>query len=600
MPLWLDGFTTALADRYRLERELGQGGMATVYLAHDLRHHRPVAIKILRPDAVQSLGAERFLREIAIVAPLVHPHIVSLLDSGEAGGTLFYVMPYLAGESLRAQLAKHGELPLADSIRIMRGVFGALSYAHAQGIMHRDIKPENVLLAGEDAQVADFGVARAIASAGGDSSLTGTGIAIGTTAYMAPEQAAGDPKVDHRADLYAAGLLWYELLAGRHPFADLTPQQQLAAHFTRDIEPIERLRPTVPPALSALIARCLEKRPADRWQRAQDILKQLEQLLAEGSGAAALRISAEPTVRTFRIDEALLDSLEGDYDPRMAGDTIRYLDNGKISDVLVCYFNRWCMDPEDGSQLLRRTAFRAVAPAMFGFEARRRYRVVLSVDDHLRLMAGLLDEAIASIEPRYVVVVGFSAGADLALRLAADHMHDGTRRIDAVVAMSPNVVKESAFASAVLAEMTVGTEDAVLPYLRRVVDAQRTLQEWADVSEYLARLARRFRNDFVVLQRFAHGIASPFEREARLAPFARWYGTSAARDRIVRCVFEDTTLCRDLVRELLRAHKEQRLLGDAFQTGSLMIEPGTGHFDLEDAELIEGHIEAVVVKLRAG
>ncbi len=599
MPLWLDNLSDELAGRYRLERELGRGGMAAVYLAHDLRHHRSVAIKVLRPDPALTLGHERFLREIEIAAPLVHPHIVSLLDSGEAGGTLFYVMPYLSGDSLRARLTQHGEFSLPDTIRIMRGVFSALAYAHAQGIVHRDIKPENVLLAGDHAQVADFGIARAVAHATTTSSLTGTGFAIGSTAYMAPEQAAGDPNLDHRADLYSAGLLWYELLVGSHPFAGLSPQQQLAAHFTRDIVPLHTLRPSVSPGLSALVERCLEKRPADRWQHASDVLARLDALLSSESAREPVRVSAEPSLRNFRLREPLLEQLSAPYDPRMAGDSIPYLDNGKISDVLVCYFNRWSMDAEGGAALLRQTEFRAIAPAFFGFESTRRYRVVLPLDDHLHLIRGLLGELIATVEPKIVILAGFSAGADLALRFAAAH-GVAQRRIDAVVALSPDLVIESAFASAVLAKMTFAKEDEVLPYLRRVVDAQQTLQEWADVSEYLARLARRFRDDFRVLQNFAHDIASPLEEGERFQAFASWYGTCSAHTAAVRCVFEDTALCRQLVSELLQAQKERRLLGPYHRSGALVIEPGTGHFDLEDETLVDGHLRAVVAQVREG
>ncbi len=598
MTRWLDQFAEAISDRYRLERELGQGGMATVYLAQDLRHHRPVALKVLRPEEARTVGHDRFMREIAIVAPMVHPHIVSLLDSGEAAGTFFYVMPYLPGESLRTRLNLHGELPVADSIRLMRGVLQALTHAHELGIVHRDIKPENILLAGEEAQVADFGIARAVKQTATESVLTGTGMAIGTTAYMAPEQAAGDPKIDHRADLYSAGLLWYELLAGHHPYADLSPQQQLVAHLTRPVAPLDQVRPSVPPALVALIARCLEKRPADRWQHANDILHELDRLLRDSGGGHALPASAEPMMRSLRLEESLLDTLEDGYDPRMPGDTLRYLDNGKISAVLVCYFNRWSTDPEDGAALLRQTNYRAIAPAMFGFEARRRYRVSLTVDDHLRLVRGVLDSVIASTEPRHVILVGFSAGADLAFRLAAQS-DSSARRVDAIIALSPNLVKESAFASAVLAQMTVNSEDEVLPYLRQVVDAQQTLQEWADVSEYLARLARRFRRDFDVLQKFAHGISSPFEMEPRLAAFARWYTAASKRGLLVRCIFEDNALCRDLMRELQRAQKDRQLLGVDYQPGSLLIEPGTMHFDLEDPNLIQGHLESFVAMLEA-
>ncbi len=481
----------------------------------------------------------------------------------------------------------------------MRGVLQALAYAHERGIVHRDIKPENILLAGDEAQVSDFGIARDVVPALSNAAITGTGMAIGTTAYMAPEQAAGDDKIDHRADLYSAGMLWYELLAGHHPFEDLSPQQQLVAQITRSVPSLHEVRPSVPHALAALISRALEKHPADRWQHATDMVHALDRLISDTSGAASMPAHAEPMMRTMPLQEPLLDTLDDAYDPRMVGDSLRYLDNGKISDVLVCYFNRWSTDAEDGAAFLRRTNYRAIAPAMFGFEARRRYRVPMSLDDHLRLVRALLDAVKIATDARIVIVAGFSAGADVALRLAADHSGQPHQRIDATLALSPNLVRESAFASVVLAEMTVGTEDQVLPYLRRVVDAQETLQEWADVSEYLARLARRFRRDFGVLQRFAHDIAAPFIQEARMVAFTRWYRDAAEHQRLLRCVFEDSALCRDLVRELQRGHKERQQLGTSYQAGSLTIEPETGHFDLEDADLSERHIEGLVERLRS-
>ncbi|CAN5888165.1 hypothetical protein BH24GEM1_BH24GEM1_20860 [soil metagenome] len=210
--------TVALADRYRIERELGQGGMATVYLAEDLRHGRRVAIKLLREDLSASLGNERFLREIKVAAGLQHPHVLPLYDSGEADGLLFYVMPFVDGLSLRDRLVKEGELPIDEAVRILRDVADALSEAHKHGIVHRDLKPENVMLRGRHALVTDFGVAKALSEATGRQSLTTVGIALGTPTYMAPEQAVADPMVDHRADIYAFGVLGYELLSGKPPF----------------------------------------------------------------------------------------------------------------------------------------------------------------------------------------------------------------------------------------------------------------------------------------------------------------------------------------------------------------------------------------------
>jgi len=217
----------ALADRYRIERELGSGGMATVYLEHDLKHERQVAVKVLRPELAAALGPERFHQEIKIAANLTHPHILSLHDSGDADGFLYYVMPHIEGESLRDRLAKEGELPIPEAVRILRDVVDALSEAHEKGVVHRDIKPDNVLLTKHHALVTDFGVARAVSEASGAHKLTTEGTALGTPAYMSPERAAADKHIDHRADIYAVGALAYELLTGRTPFTGTTAQELL-------------------------------------------------------------------------------------------------------------------------------------------------------------------------------------------------------------------------------------------------------------------------------------------------------------------------------------------------------------------------------------
>ncbi len=207
-----------LADRYRIERELGVGGMATVYLAQDLRHDRQVAIKVLRPDLTASVGPDRFLQEIRIAARLSHPHILPLFDSGRSGDSLFYVMPFVEGASLRLRLQEAGPLSVDDAVRILRDVADALASAHEKGVVHRDIKPENVMLDGRHAFVADFGVAKAVSEAAGAQQLTTQGLALGTPAYMAPEQISADPSIDGRVDLYALGVMAHEMLAGAHPF----------------------------------------------------------------------------------------------------------------------------------------------------------------------------------------------------------------------------------------------------------------------------------------------------------------------------------------------------------------------------------------------
>jgi Tol biopolymer transport system component/tRNA A-37 threonylcarbamoyl transferase component Bud32 len=280
----LEKLTTALTGHYVVLRELGSGGMATVYLAEDIRHHRKVAVKVLRPELALSLGAERFLREIDIAAQLQHPNILPLLDSGSADGLLYYVMPYVEGESLRDRLTREGEFPVREAVRILCEVTDALSLAHRHGVVHRDIKPGNILLSGRHALVADFGVAKAVSEATGRQSLTSAGVALGTPAYMAPEQASADPHIDHRADIYAVGVLAYELLTGRPPFTASSSQAILVAHMTQTPDPISKYRPGIPPALDQVVARCLAKRPADRWQSAGEVLSTLETLTTPSGG----------------------------------------------------------------------------------------------------------------------------------------------------------------------------------------------------------------------------------------------------------------------------------------------------------------------------
>ncbi|MFN9796349.1 MAG: protein kinase domain-containing protein [Gemmatimonas sp.] len=281
--------TAALADRYRVDRELGAGGMATVYLAHDLRHEREVAIKVLHPDLGAALGAERFLSEIKTTAKLQHPHILPLLDSGAADGLLYYVMPYVRGETLRTRLERESQLPVADALLIAREVADALSEAHGQGIVHRDIKPENILLQGGHALVADFGIALAVQQAGGQR-MTQTGLSLGTPQYMAPEQAMGDKAVDHRADQYALAAVTYEMLTSEPPHTGTNPQAIVAKLLTEAVRPATVLRPSVPAHVDAAIRRALEKLPADRFASTKGFADALERpgvVAATGSAAPA-------------------------------------------------------------------------------------------------------------------------------------------------------------------------------------------------------------------------------------------------------------------------------------------------------------------------
>jgi TolB-like protein/tRNA A-37 threonylcarbamoyl transferase component Bud32 len=274
---------TALSARYEIEREIGQGGMAIVYLARDVKHDRKVALKVLRQELSSAMGVDRFPREIHIIAQMHHPHILPLHDSGEADGFLYYVMPFVDGETLRARLARSGPLSINESVRLLQEITDALSYAHKLGVMHRDIKPDNVMLSGKHATVMDFGIAKAV-RASTKEKLTTIGIAVGTPQYMAPEQAMADENVDHRTDIYAIGVLGYEMITGHAVFEGATAQAVLSAHVLEQPKDIRERRPEVPALLAETLLKCLAKDPINRWQTADELLAQLELVATTPSG----------------------------------------------------------------------------------------------------------------------------------------------------------------------------------------------------------------------------------------------------------------------------------------------------------------------------
>ncbi len=302
----LEQLQESLGSAYTIDRELGGGGMSRVFLATETRLNRKVVVKVLSPDLAAGVSAERFEREIQLAARLQQANIVPLLATGDTKGLPYFTMPFVEGESLRARIAAHNKFSITETVSILRDVARALSYAHAVGIVHRDIKPDNVLLSHGAAVVTDFGIAKALSDSRtetGGSSLTQTGTSLGSPAYMAPEQVAGDPKVDHRADLYAFGCMGYELLAGEQPFSADTPQRVFAAHLTQKPRPIDSLRPDAPRSLAALIMRCLEKEPADRPANAAEILTALESVSTSDPDAPATptRAPRSPKVRRIAV-----------------------------------------------------------------------------------------------------------------------------------------------------------------------------------------------------------------------------------------------------------------------------------------------------------
>jgi hypothetical protein len=591
----LERLRHVLHDRYRIERELGAGGMATVYLAQDLKHHRLVALKVLHPELSASLGAERFLREIAVAAGLTHPHILPVHDSGAAEGILFYVMPYVDGPSLRQRLEREGELPVADAVRILREVADAMSLAHRRGIVHRDLKPENVLLSGEHAVVADFGIAKALHLSGEGDRLTGTGMAVGTPAYMAPEQAAADAMTDHRADIYALGVLGYELLTGAPPFFGGSPQQIVVAHLMRAPEPLASVRPGIPPRIAGAVMRCLEKRPADRWQSADEFRRELA---AESPSSGGGSGQATATVAGYLpITEDICRRLDRTtFDPRMIGDRLHYLDNQVRSNVLILLIQNWSVEAIDPATTLPGSPYRVIVPTLYGFERERHPRLPVGIADHIVLLEALLDHLTASGGVDAVIAVGFSAGGDLVLRMAADQ--GSTARLDGCLALGPNVGVETCTVSGVLAEATSSAPEVLLPALNRALASASSVGDWLDLADDFRHIVHNFGGDLRPIQRFAHDTVTPWRVEGPDL-LLRWYRQATEAGRLVRCVFEDSEVYRNRARELQLRNLDEGVLGEGYRPGSITVEPVARHFELLDPSLIMRHLDAMVAELRA-
>jgi len=345
MPNALAALTAAVADRYTVERELGRGGAATVYLAEDRKHHRPVALKVLRSDLGSQLGKERFSREIAIAAQLSHPHILPFIDSGEAAGLLYYITPFVAGESLRQRLEREHRLPVRDAVRYAREIAAALDYAHRQGFIHRDVKPENILLSDDHAVVADFGIARAIAEVGGEI-ITEGGLTIGTPEYMSPEQASAERELGAKSDLYSLGCVLYEMLAGEPPFTGPNTRRILARQVAERPRPLRAARPDTPPAVEEAVARLLAKDPRERFDTAAELAAALEDgrtgSPAAGAGAARfiavlpfVNASPDPDADYLSdgITDELINALTKVEGLRVASRTSAFALKGKPQDV---------------------------------------------------------------------------------------------------------------------------------------------------------------------------------------------------------------------------------------------------------------------------
>ena len=586
----------ALADRYRVGPELGRGGMATVYLAEDLKLGRKVAIKILRPEVAVVIGAERFVREIRTSAALQHPHILGLIDSGEVGGTAYYVMPLVEGESLRDRLKREKQLPVADAVRIASEVASALDYAHRRGIIHRDIKPENILLQDGQALVADFGIALGISSVS-ETRMTETGVSVGTPQYMSPEQAMGEREITARSDVYALGCVTYEMLLGEPPFTGPTTQAIVSRVLTERPGSIVARRNTVPLALEKAIHDALQKLPADRFPSTVAFSAALTRAGTDATAAAAVTTERTLTSGSHRLSEDTCRRLaRSSFDPRLIGSKLHYLDNGVESDVLVCYIPACGRAANQYEKVLSSATYRGMAVTFRGFEPVTAWRPNLSLDDHMVIVREFLRDTVARLRPRVTIIAGFSSGADVAMRLAAMPDPDARLRLDGCLALGANLSIDTCFLTSALATLQDRDDAALLAILRRVSEAATSLDEWVNLCDYAISIVPTFRHDVAPLRTFGAAISTPFAAE-QLTPFADWYRAAAAKGCRLRCAFEDTPMFREVVRELQLRNLDEGLLGPQYEEGSVVADAGTSHFDLIDPSGVEGHLQALVERI---
>ena len=398
----LERLNAALAGRYALAHELGSGGMATVYLADDLKHHRPVAVKVLRPELASVLGPERFLREVEIAARLNHPHILALYDSGEADGFLFYVMPYVKGESLRHRLEREQQLPIDEALGITRQIASALDHAHAQDVIHRDVKPENILLYEGEAMVADFGIALASAAAG--ERLTQTGLVVGTPEYMSPEQSLGERALDARSDVYSLACVLYEILAGEPPYTGRTAQAVIAKRLTDPVPAVRRLRTTVPAAVEQALMKALAKTPADRFASTGAFVEAL---------TAPAPVRSPPSVAVLPFLNLSVDPENEYFADGITEDVIAQLSKVRALRVIS---RTSVMSFKQRSHSLREIAAQLEVATLLEGSVRR-------VGDRVRIVAQLIDAASdqhlwAETYDRQLTDI-FAIQADVALHIAA-------------------------------------------------------------------------------------------------------------------------------------------------------------------------------------
>jgi pimeloyl-ACP methyl ester carboxylesterase len=581
--------------------------MGVVYRARDTRLGRHVAVKML-PDAFaqDAVRLGRFLREARTLASLNHPNIAAIYGLEEADGRQYLIMECVEGESLESQIAR-GPIPLKPALRLALQVARALEAAHEKGVIHRDLKPANIKLTPADqVKVLDFGLAKGSAPASiGSSAMTAPpgaslsipGAIMGTAGYMSPEQARGSP-VDQRTDLFAFGCILFEMLAGKSAFGRASVIDSITAAL-HDEPDLTCLPPETPELVRFVVQRCLAKDPRDRLHHVSDVrilLESAETPGAAGGPTAPASARAEPIVHAFTISSEICRQLHrGSFDPRLIGHEMQYADNHTNSDVLVVLLHSLTRDHRQWFEVLGKLPFRGVAPTQVGFEPDARVRPKLSLRDHVILHRALVRRLQEQLAPASTVLVGYSSGADIAMRFVADPGE--VPPVHGLIALEVGTSNRTLHISSQFAQLEPGDDDVLLRKVRELGATADSIHSWTTLHNYLLSMVLKMRNDLSVIRDFSREIMAQFPTDDA-STFAGWYRAASKHVRELRCVVgEGDDYHRDL-QALRLEHLDTNCLGDRHRDENIVIEPGVSHRDLNEASRVLRYIEEVVGKLR--